>query len=58
MARQWYDALIAQIEETIDVGRIAELAGMVAPPAPSTHPELVEGRPPQVYPRSRSPSGP
>ena len=26
VARQWYDALIAQIEETIDVGRIAELA--------------------------------
>ena len=62
VARQWYDALIAQIEETIDVGRIAELAGMVAPPAPSAHPEpieghpeLVEGRPPQVYPSEPQP---
>lgn len=62
VARQWYDALIAQIEETIDVGRIAELAGMVAPPAPSAHPELVEdhpelveGRHPQVYPSEPQP---
>ena len=55
VARQWYDALIAQIEETIDVGRIAELAGMVAPPAPSSHPELVEGRHPQVYPSEPQP---
>ena len=55
VARQWYDALIAQIEETIDVGRIAELAGMVAPPAPSAHPDLVEGRHPQVYPSEPQP---
>ena len=55
VARQWYDALIAQIEETIDVGRIAELAGMAAPPAPSSHAEPVEGRPPQVYPSEPQP---
>ena len=55
VARQWYEALIAQIEETIDVARIAELAGMAAPPPPSSHPELVEGRPPQVYPSEPQP---
>ncbi len=43
VARQWYDALIAQVEETIDVGRIAELAGTCAPPSPSADA-------PQVYP--------
>ena len=32
VARQWYDALIAQVEETIDVGRIAELARQSAAP--------------------------
>ena len=32
VARQWYDALIAQIEETIDVGRVAELARRAASP--------------------------
>ena len=26
VARQWYDALIQQVEETIDVGRIFEIA--------------------------------
>ena len=48
VARQWYDALIAQIEETIDVGRIAELAGMCASPAPSADA-------PQVYPLEQQP---
>lgn len=55
VARQWYEALIAQIEETIDVGRIAELARTCAPPSPSAHPELAEGRPPQVYPSEPQP---
>ena len=48
VARQWYDALIAQIEETIDVGRIAELAATCAPPAPSADA-------PQVYPLKPQP---
>ena len=48
VARQWYDALIAQIEETIDVARIAELAGLCAPPAPSADA-------PQVYPSEPQP---
>ena len=45
VARQWYDVLIAQIEETIDVGRIAELARQ------STAPESA----PQVYPTEPQP---
>ena len=45
VARQWYDVLIAQIEETIDVGRIAELARQ------STAPESA----PQVYPTESQP---
>ena len=32
VARQWYDALISQIEETIDVGRVTELAHRAASP--------------------------
>lgn len=40
VARQWYDSLIAQIEETIDVGRVAELARQSASPVSA----------PQVYP--------
>ena len=35
VARQWYETLIAQVEETIDVGRIAELARTCAPPLSS-----------------------
>ena len=35
VARQWYDALIAQVEETIDIGRIAELARQCAAPRPT-----------------------
>ena len=47
VARQWYDALIAQIEETIDVGRIAELARHDSrSPGAST---------PQVYPAESQP---
>ncbi len=42
VARQWYDTLIAQVEETIDVGRIVELA-------PS------HGDAPQVYPAEPQP---
>ena len=48
VARQWYEALIAQIEETIDVGRIAELAGMCTPPSLSADA-------PQVYPSEPQP---
>ena len=44
VARQWYDTLIAQVEETIDVGRIVELARYSASLAPS------HGDAPQVYP--------
>ena len=50
VARQWYDALIAQVEETIDVGRIAKLAATCARTSSSTHPEPVEGRPPAGLP--------
>ncbi len=47
VARQWYDALIAQVEETIDVGRIAELARQcAAPPQPDA---------PLVYPPEPQP---
>ncbi len=48
VARQWYDALIAQIEETIDVGRIAELAGQSTAPSPPAYA-------PQVYPSEQQP---
>ena len=48
VARQWYDALIAQIEETINVGRIVELAATCAPPAPSADTQ-------QVYPSQPQP---
>ena len=33
VARQWFDALIAQVEETIDVSKIAALAGAARPPS-------------------------
>ena len=55
VANQWYEAIIAQVEETIDVGRIAEMARQSTPPSLSNHPELVEGRPLQVYPREPQP---
>ncbi len=32
IASQWYDAITAQVEETIDIGRIAELARQAAAP--------------------------
>ena len=49
VARQWYDAVIAQVEETIDVGRIAELARTCAPPSPAN------AEAPQVYPSGPQP---
>ena len=49
VARQWYDTLIAQVEETIDVGRIVELAQHSASLAPSL------GDAPQVYPAEPQP---
>ena len=49
VARQWYDTLIAQIEETIDVGRIVDLAKLSASLAPS------HGDSPQVYPAEPQP---
>ena len=55
VANQWYEAIIAQVDETIDVGRIAEMARQSAPPALSTHPELAEGRPLRVYPSEPQP---
>ena len=48
VARRWYDALIAQIEETIDVDRIVELARTCAPPSLSADS-------PQVYPTEPKP---
>ena len=45
VASQWYDALIAQVEETIDVERVAQLAQQCSPPA--FHP--------QVYPQEPQP---
>ena len=63
VARQWYDTLIAQIEETIDVGRISQLAATRQPPSPSgdTRPgdtRPVDTRPVdtrQVYPHEPQP---
>ena len=49
VANQWYDAIIAQVEETIDVGRIAELARQSASPSP------VSANAPQVYPQEPQP---
>ena len=45
VARQWYEALIAQVEETIDVGRIVELARQSAAPEAGQH----------VYPQEPQP---
>jgi cobyrinic acid a,c-diamide synthase len=49
VANQWYDAITTQIEETIDVTRISELAGQVA--APSNPSADV----PRVYPQEPQP---
>ncbi len=49
VARQWYDALIAQIEETVDVGRIADLARQCASPSPS--PDAPRVYPPEPRPK-------
>ena len=48
VARQWYETLIAQVEDTIDVGRIVELARARVPPSP-----LADA--PQVYPPEPQP---
>ena len=45
VANQWYDALIAQVEETIDVGYVSRLAQACTPPASQ----------PQVYPQELQP---
>ena len=45
VARQWYDALIAQIEETIDVARIVELARRSVSPEGATQVYPVEPHP-------------
>ena len=49
VANQWYEAIIAQVEETIDVRRIVELAQSSAPSL-----SQVEGQP-QVYPAEPQP---
>ena len=45
VANQWYDALIAQVEETIDVGYVSRLAQVCSPPSSL----------PQVYPKETQP---
>ena len=45
VVQEWYDALIAQIEETIDLKAVLRLAGMARPP---------EGKP-QMYPAEPQP---
>ncbi len=50
VASQWYDAIIAQVEETIDVGRIAELAQQSAAP-PSAHVDTVHVFPQHPQPK-------
>ena len=45
VARQWYDALVAQIEETIDVSRVAEIARQCTAPRSQS----------QVYPEELQP---
>ena len=54
VARQWYDALIAQVEETINLDRIAQIARQCAPPPPPAHPDPSQ-TPPQVYPPEPQP---
>ena len=45
VVRQWYDAIIAQVEETIDLDRILQLAATANPPAMAA----------QVYPQEPQP---
>jgi cobyrinic acid a,c-diamide synthase len=45
VVREWYDALIAQVEETIDLERILKISATAKPPA----------GPPQVYPSEPQP---
>ena len=49
VANQWYESIIAQVEETIDVGRVAELAQSSGSKASG-----LEGQP-QVYPSEPQP---
>ena len=44
VARQWYDSLIAQVEETIDLDRIVQLAGSCNTPVaqPEVYPEVAQ----------------
>ena len=44
MARQWYDSLIAQVEETIDLDRIVQMAGTCKTPTAQTeaYPEVAQ----------------
>jgi cobyrinic acid a,c-diamide synthase len=49
VANRWYEAIIAQVEETIDVGRVAELARLSAPSS-SLGPDGT-----QVYPAEPQP---
>ena len=44
VARQWYDALVAQIEETIDVDRVVEIARLCTPPQSESQVYPVEQR--------------
>ncbi len=48
VASQWYQSIIAQVEETIDVGRVAELARQSLPPSLTADSE-------QVYPNQPQP---
>lgn len=54
VARQWYDALIAQVEETINLDRIAAIARQCAPPPTPAHPDPAQP-PPPVYPPEPQP---
>ena len=49
VANQWYDAITTQVEETIDVTRISELAGQV------TAPSNPNADVPRVYPQEPQP---
>ncbi len=52
VAEEWYNALIAQVEETIDLAGILRLAAAASPPNSSTNP--LEGSP-EVYPAEPQP---
>ena len=52
VANQWYEAIIAQVEETIDVGRIAQIASEMAQ---QSAPVAANPEAPQVYPQEPQP---